>query len=240
MATWRKDCLPVLEPPADVRKVMNAVIVESAREATVDLGLVKRRQSTLRLTWSWMNLKVQGIVVLAVVTRVPRVVGELFEGSTSSVPQLPSAVMIQSQDASPDPERRYRSRPGDMEQVMIQSHGTGLHPEPRILGTNRLHQPLGSPTGFTPASTYASEFRQLAFDVPWGDAALKDQFRFGLRGDVKDLLLTMPDPATLPEAITQALQPTQSYHPAAIKDDPMHIDTMNFKRLTEGEKQRHH
>ncbi|RKP33364.1 hypothetical protein BJ085DRAFT_23093, partial [Dimargaris cristalligena] len=53
---------------------------------------------------------------------------------------------------------------------------------------------------------YASEFRQLACDVPWGDAALNDQFRFGLRGDVKDLLLTMSDPATLPEAITQAVR----------------------------------
>ncbi|RKO89044.1 hypothetical protein BDK51DRAFT_40102 [Blyttiomyces helicus] len=103
------------------------------------------------------------------------------------------------------------------------------------------------PSGSSPAST-------CACDVSWGDAALNDQFRFGLR-DVEDLLLTMPDPATLSEAITQAIQcdnrlykrcqekciqpnsghqrqPTQSFHPAAFKDNLMQIDAMNFKRLT--------
>ncbi|RKP33371.1 hypothetical protein BJ085DRAFT_5829, partial [Dimargaris cristalligena] len=60
--------------------------------------------------------------------------------------------------------------------------------------------------GSSPASTYGYEFRQLACDVPWGDAALIDKFCFGLRGDVKDLLLIMPDPATLSEAIPQAVR----------------------------------
>ena len=37
------------------------------------------------------------------------------------------------------------------------------------------------------ASTYAFEFYQLAYDEGWGDQALRDQFRRGLRGDVKNL-----------------------------------------------------
>jgi hypothetical protein len=32
-----------------------------------------------------------------------------------------------------------------------------------------------------------------------------NQFQFGLRGDVKDLLLTMFDPTTLSQAIAQAV-----------------------------------
>ncbi len=55
-------------------------------------------------------------------------------------------------------------------------------------------------------STYASEFRQLACDVGWGDQALRDQFRRGLRSDVKNLLLSLPDPVSLTEAITQAVR----------------------------------
>jgi hypothetical protein len=52
---------------------------------------------------------------------------------------------------------------------------------------------------------YASEFRQLAYDVNWGEAALIDQFRYGLRDDVQDLLLTFTDPSSFSEAITQAI-----------------------------------
>ena len=43
------------------------------------------------------------------------------------------------------------------------------------------------------ASTYATEFRLLATDIPWDDQALMEQFRYGLRNDVKDLLLTFPE-----------------------------------------------
>jgi len=56
------------------------------------------------------------------------------------------------------------------------------------------------------AIVYASEFRQLAYDVNWGEAALIDQFRCGLRDDVQDLLLTLADPFSFSEAITQAIR----------------------------------
>jgi hypothetical protein len=35
---------------------------------------------------------------------------------------------------------------------------------------------------------------------------LIDQFRFGLRDDVQDLLLTLADPSSFSEAITQAIR----------------------------------
>ena len=54
-------------------------------------------------------------------------------------------------------------------------------------------------------STHASEFRQLACDVGWGDQALCDQFCRGLTGDVKNLLLNFLEPTSLNEAITQAV-----------------------------------
>lgn len=60
--------------------------------------------------------------------------------------------------------------------------------------------------GTRPTSVYASEFRQLAVDVNWGETALIDQLRFGLRNDVKDLLVTLPDPTTLSEAIYNAIR----------------------------------
>src|ERR1035438_2378337 len=60
--------------------------------------------------------------------------------------------------------------------------------------------------GSHPASTYASEFRQLAGDLNWGQEALIDQFCTGLKDDVKDLLLTTPDPTTLNDAISTAIR----------------------------------
>ena len=59
--------------------------------------------------------------------------------------------------------------------------------------------------GSRPASTYAAEFRQLACDVDWNENGFISQFRCGLRDDVKDLLLTMPQVNTLSEFITQAI-----------------------------------
>jgi hypothetical protein len=53
---------------------------------------------------------------------------------------------------------------------------------------------------------YASKFRQLTCDISWGEATLINEFQFGLQGDVKDLLLTLLDPSTLSEAITQVVQ----------------------------------
>jgi hypothetical protein len=60
--------------------------------------------------------------------------------------------------------------------------------------------------GTRSAIVYASEFRQLACDVNWGEVALIDQFRCGLRDDVQDLLLTLIDPSSFSEAITQAIR----------------------------------
>jgi hypothetical protein len=60
--------------------------------------------------------------------------------------------------------------------------------------------------GARSASVYASDFRQLASDINWGEEALVSQFYWGLRDDVKDLLLTLPDPQTLNEAISQAVK----------------------------------
>ena len=61
--------------------------------------------------------------------------------------------------------------------------------------------------GDRPASAYAADFRLLACDIPWDDEALMDQFRQGLRNDVKDLLLTFhEDPKSLTEAISRAVR----------------------------------
>ena len=60
--------------------------------------------------------------------------------------------------------------------------------------------------GARSASIYASDFRQLASDINWGEEALVSQFYWGLRDDVKDLLLSLPDPQTLNEAISQAIK----------------------------------
>jgi hypothetical protein len=60
--------------------------------------------------------------------------------------------------------------------------------------------------GTCSATVYASKFRQLACDVNWGEVALIDQFRCGLRDDVQDLLLTLADPSSFSEVITQAIR----------------------------------
>jgi hypothetical protein len=41
-----------------------------------------------------------------------------------------------------------------------------------------------------PASAYVVDFRLLACDIHWDEVALMDLFRYGLRNNVKDLLLT--------------------------------------------------
>ncbi|CAG8813890.1 14716_t:CDS:2, partial [Racocetra persica] len=43
-------------------------------------------------------------------------------------------------------------------------------------------------------------------DLDWGKAALIDQFRIGLKNDVKDLLLTIEDPISLNNAIAKAVR----------------------------------
>jgi Ty3 transposon capsid-like protein len=119
--------------------------------------------------------------------------------------------------------------------------------------------------GSRPASTYASEFRQLACDVPYDDYALREQFRRGLRDEVKDLLITMPDPSSLSEAISFAVKCDNRLHerkqemrprssvprsvptnpaprpaPAAVSNEPtpMQIDRSNRGPLSNVERQR--
>jgi hypothetical protein len=61
--------------------------------------------------------------------------------------------------------------------------------------------------GERPASAYAADFRLLSCDIPWDEAALMDLFRYGLRNDVKDLLLTFhEEPKSLTEAISRAVR----------------------------------
>jgi hypothetical protein len=57
-----------------------------------------------------------------------------------------------------------------------------------------------------PASVYVLEFHQLACDVNWDDQVLCDQFRRGLRNDVKNLLLNFLEPTSLSQTISQAVQ----------------------------------
>jgi hypothetical protein len=120
--------------------------------------------------------------------------------------------------------------------------------------------------GSRSASVYASEFRQLACDINWDEQALMSQFYWGLRDDVKDLLLALPDPQTLNEAINQAVkcdnrlfqrrqdqrswtftkQRTGNSYSAASTNtllphsgvEDMQIDAVRFKPLTTEEKKR--
>ena len=59
--------------------------------------------------------------------------------------------------------------------------------------------------GTNTVSEYAAAFRRLICDLNWGDGAYVDQFRRGLRDDVKDLMLTVEIPKSLVEAIRTAV-----------------------------------
>ena len=111
--------------------------------------------------------------------------------------------------------------------------------------------------GNKPASVYASEFQQLSSDLnSWGEAALISQFQDGLNDEVNDLLLTLPDPATLAEAMHQAIRcdnrlfqkkqkhcHRQAHGPALVSpapqvslEDPMQIDSVKYRKLSKNEK----
>lgn len=118
--------------------------------------------------------------------------------------------------------------------------------------------------GLRSAATYAAEFQQLACDLDWNDKALINKFRWGLRDNVKDLLLTMPKVDMLDEFITQAIacdnrlferrqeqrlgwRPIHQNMGATSSrvlpnrtsgPEPMQIDAMQLKRLTPEEKER--
>jgi hypothetical protein len=51
--------------------------------------------------------------------------------------------------------------------------------------------------GTRSAAIYAAEFQQLTCDLEWNDKAFINRFRYGLKDDVKDLLITMPKVETL-------------------------------------------
>jgi hypothetical protein len=51
--------------------------------------------------------------------------------------------------------------------------------------------------GTRSAAIYATEFQQLTCDLEWNDKAFINRFRYGLKDDVKDLLITMPKVETL-------------------------------------------
>ena len=112
------------------------------------------------------------------------------------------------------------------------------------------------------AATYASEFCQIATALDWNDAALADQFRDGLRSEVKDMMIGFPDPQELNDAITLAVRCDNRLFehrqerwaesvPAAVLPsippprinaggvEPMQLDAVRFRQLSAAEKERH-
>jgi hypothetical protein len=113
-----------------------------------------------------------------------------------------------------------------------------------------------------PVSIYALDFRLLAFDINWDEEALMSQFHWGLRDNVKDLLLSMLNPQILNEAISRAVRcdnrlfqrrqdqrswnaPKYSYSYSAAstiisnshsRTEDMQIDAVLYKPLTAQEK----
>jgi hypothetical protein len=55
-------------------------------------------------------------------------------------------------------------------------------------------------------SIYIADFRQLVCHIDCDNNAFISAFRWGLQDDVKDLLLNLPNPLTLTEAITQVVR----------------------------------
>jgi hypothetical protein len=60
--------------------------------------------------------------------------------------------------------------------------------------------------GKSPVSTYASTFMQLAADLEWNEAALIGQFRAGLSGEIKDMLVRHDIPDSLDDLIKLAIR----------------------------------
>ena len=116
--------------------------------------------------------------------------------------------------------------------------------------------------GSRSAAIYAAEFQQLTCDLDWNDKAYMTRFRYGLRDDVKNLLITMPKVDTLEELISQAItcdnrlfELRQERRSSWRNDgavtaylrspenhstgpEPMQIDAVRFKTLTQEEKKR--
>jgi hypothetical protein len=60
--------------------------------------------------------------------------------------------------------------------------------------------------GKSSASVYAANFRNVAVDLKWNDAALIHQFRRGLNDNVKDMLLNYEKPKTLDDMINLVIR----------------------------------
>lgn len=104
--------------------------------------------------------------------------------------------------------------------------------DPAVTAANeirRLNQ------GKSSAASYAANFVQLASDLDWNDAALISQFRQGLSGEVKNMLVYHDYPLTLDQAISLAIRcdqrllenrldqrsrPSTSFHPSAVRMTP--------------------
>ena len=59
--------------------------------------------------------------------------------------------------------------------------------------------------GSRSAAIYAAEFQQLTCDLNWIDKTYMTRFQYGLRDDVRNLLITMPKVDTLEGLIPQAI-----------------------------------
>ncbi len=70
--------------------------------------------------------------------------------------------------------------------------------------------------------------------MDWDDNALISAFRWGLRDDVKDLLLNLPDPITLSEAITQAVVADATLE-ARLRQDRTCRDDFSYKQQEQDE-----
>jgi hypothetical protein len=116
--------------------------------------------------------------------------------------------------------------------------------------------------GTRSAAIYAAEFQQLTCDLDWNDKAYMTRFRYGLKDDVKNLLITMPKVDTLEELISQAITcdnrlfelrqerrsswrndgvfipRPKSPENRSTRPEPMQIDAARFKTLTPEEKER--
>lgn len=87
--------------------------------------------------------------------------------------------------------------------------------------------------GDNTASTYTTEFRLLASDLDWGENALIDQYRRGLNDAVKDLLITLPLPATLSEAISSAVKCDNRIRERLHERDTYNYTSRKQERITQ-------
>ena len=146
----------------------------------------------------------------------------------------------------------------DFQAFLTEFETTFGETDKRCVALNKLY---ALQQGQRAASIYASEFRQLACDVEWDGQALLDQFRRGLRGEIKNLLLNFPEPTSLNEAISQAVRcdnrlfefrqevcphrirppwpstSSSSSTPAIDSSSPMEIDRIRYRPLTNVQRQ---